>query len=342
MKNKFFIFAIIILLTATTITIVSCKKDKPTEDATKNVNLAENNNVDNMDAYLLSFKEKLQNATKGGETISIEQAQRDLGNLLNFDFGDANYATNVYQHDTLYSQLAVQDGQISYYDLAIAYEKTVSNIQQSYQSNTLPEKSIYLIQCNFKETNEKTADDYIEVETIVTTRGFSDNSNILSFPGDWRANDFGGTCSGSMIGIYGAPQVLKAMLNGDLGEIACLNGCRVYFTDESNHYIDYHAPNMTDNLSPCGYKLYVSDEYDQSTVCIYEEELNYYYDQARFLPLVNNNFFPPIPSNHSLIGYSIRLRDSDINNSIVTLPWYWELIVTYAKPHCTCSPIIDD
>ena len=178
MKNKFFIFAIIILLTATIITIVSCKKDKPTEDVTKNVNLAENNNVDNMDAYLLSFKEKLQNATKGGETISVEQAQRDLGNLLNFDFGDANYASDTFLLDTLHVKLQQVGGMVDLSVLAETYSDAFDQILTSYRSLDLPDKSVYSILCKYNNANNKNNDSE-DVDVVVTYRGFGGD---ISYP----------------------------------------------------------------------------------------------------------------------------------------------------------------
>ena len=54
------------------------------------------------------------------------------------------------------------------------------------------------------------------------------------------------------------------------------------------------------------------------------------------------DFYPQIPNNHVIIEYWIRHRDSDCNNSTITLPWYWELIVTHAKLNCTGSGIYPD
>ena len=78
--------------------LVGCKKEK---QEVKVCDVKPNNQViGNMDDYLISFKKRMLSATKGDESISLEQAQRDLGNLLNFDFGDANYATDEIQYDT--------------------------------------------------------------------------------------------------------------------------------------------------------------------------------------------------------------------------------------------------
>lgn len=104
MKTRKLSFAIIVMaIGAIAVAVVSCKKEKHEQTTNKMEQSAQSS--ENTDEYLISFKEKLLSAQKGDESITIEQAQLDLGNLLNFDFGDANYASNVYEYDTLYIAL---------------------------------------------------------------------------------------------------------------------------------------------------------------------------------------------------------------------------------------------
>ena len=106
MKKFNSIIAIIALaIVATAVAVVSCKKEM--QEQAMNNEKQGGLCYDNMDEYLMSFKKKLLSAQKGEETISLEQAQRDLGNLLNFDFGDANYPTDVYHVDTIHSKLTL-------------------------------------------------------------------------------------------------------------------------------------------------------------------------------------------------------------------------------------------
>lgn len=111
MKKSNSILAIVAMaIVATAVAFVSCKKEK--QEQTSNNTEQSVQCSDNMDEYLISFKKKLLSAQKGDETISLEQAQRDLGNLLNFDFGDANYPTNLYHVDTIHAKLTVIQGQL--------------------------------------------------------------------------------------------------------------------------------------------------------------------------------------------------------------------------------------
>ena len=343
MRRQFLILAAI-LLTATAFVLVSCKKDNQKESKNETASFDEASSQENMDAYLLSFKNKLLNTIKDGETTSIEQAEKDLSNLLNFDFGDANYATNILQHDTLSFSLQTQGELVSLANLAEVYQDMVPKILKTYQSATLPDKSVYYIHCDFIETSGKDATDMVDVETVVVIRGYSDNNDKAGNENldDWRPQNSGGTCEGLLVGSCGAPEILKGRLDYNIGNWACMNG-RVYFTENACSYIDYHASNMYDYTNQM-YRLYVSWVRDQNEVCLLSDTIQYYYDQARLLPTnyFNNatDFNPSIPNDHVVIEYWIRHRDSDCDDDTITLPWYWELIVEHAKLNCTGSGTI--
>ena len=130
MKNsKRFLAIIILAIVATVVTVVSCKKEKQEQksyNAEQSVQCS-----DNMDEYLISFKNKLLSAQKGEETISLEQAQRDLGNLLNFNFGDANFITDEIQYDTIYVPVMLEGNLIDMAQLANTYNIAFANILET-------------------------------------------------------------------------------------------------------------------------------------------------------------------------------------------------------------------
>lgn len=140
MKTPKSIIAIIALvIVATAVAIVSCKKEKQ-EQQSYNVEQSVQS-ADNMDEYLLSFKKKLLSAQKGEETISLEQARRDLGNLLNFDFGDANYVSNVFQHDTLYLKLTTKNEMVDLAELSTVYKQAFASVKRFTAKSTFPKKA---------------------------------------------------------------------------------------------------------------------------------------------------------------------------------------------------------
>ena len=332
MKKSNSIIAIIgLAILATAVAFVSCKKEKQEQ--------AMNNEeqgalcYDNMDEYLMSFKKKLLSAQKGEETISLEQAQRDLGNLLNFDFGDANYATDVLQHDTLYIKLGLNYDQVDLSQLAETYTDAKNQIKEIYKKVELPEKSVYSISCAFKENLSK-EDNSLMVETIVVSRGYigeNSSSNSLS----WRPTYKGGTCDGNYIGIWGAPNELKARLDNNLGSYACENG-RIYFTDHSSSYLDAYNDSLY--VYPHGYNgymLYVSWT-EPSDNCITPSIMQYFYNNAVLLRQKKHLFTPVIPSNHVVLEHYIDYRYYQYYpNGGHSLPYIWRYIVDHAKPNCT-------
>ena len=333
MKKRFIIFATVIIAAATTITVVSCKKDKTDENnANQNVSLTDSGKNDNMDDYLLSFKEKLLNAKNNDETISLEQAQRDLANLLNFDFGDANYATDMIEYDTLYAKFSMDQDEVDLYQLGIAYQSLFNQVVETYQQIDLPDKSVYTIHCYFDHFSSQ---ETVKVMAIMGTRSYSGTRDVYL---DWRAGNNAGTCEG--ITQYGAPEQVVALLRANLGSYACSNGGRVYFTDETNAFKEAIESDMLDPDAPRGSKLFFIHSSNPNAnlghTCIPCDEIMYYYNQARFLRQTHGSTFHPnpIPSNHVVTDYLITFMEGVPFNGISA---WWKLTIYHAKPNCTDS-----
>jgi hypothetical protein len=328
--KKVFIFVAILLATATTITIVSCKKDKEND---KNNIISRDISVsqENMDEYLLTFKRNLQNATQNDETISLEKAEQDLSNLLNFDFGDANYSTNEIRCDTIHAVLSMTNNAVSLYQLNIAYQSLFEQIVETYKHIDLPEKSIYSINCSF---NKNPSDNKVDIVTVMKTRSYIETTrNYL----DWRAGNLAGTCENELVGICGAPEKIVGMLRANMLEFECLYGGRVYFTDEACAYKLSTDSDMGDPNAPRGRKLFYECDPNQSNLentCLLNDEILYYYGQAGLLKQTNGStFLPnPIPSNHVVTDYWI-----DCCKSIAGHVAWWKISIWHAKMNCTST-----
>lgn len=138
MKKKILFIATLLVVAATTIAVVSCKKE--TQDTllgnkahpAKTFSPPE---VDDMNAYLKEFKLKMQNATRGDdETLSLEEAAWHLGSMANADFGYVNTSYDDIRFDTLYSHVAVYNGDVNLSDLNDAYTEIVNSIESFYQN----------------------------------------------------------------------------------------------------------------------------------------------------------------------------------------------------------------
>ena len=316
MKKSFF-YAICVMVLATIVAVVSCKKEKQDETTEKCEQCAQA--TDNMDEYLISFKKKLLSAEKGGETMSIEQALNDM-----------NHVSDEYVFDTIRTSLSVSAGQVELSHLASVYNDAYGQVNSLFQQVDLPEKSVYAVLYNFDDS-AKSNDENLEI--VVITRGYRGTNPEDNYK-DWRPTNKGGTCYGNAINMWGGPEHVAHWLNNSLLPYGCDNG-RVYFTNHGGSYVDGYNPDLFDPASPCNYKLYVSWETDQSQVCLYDSELRYYYNQARTLWFEYDGFLPTPPSGHVPLYYRINHKPYAIISQVPRLPYMWQLIVDHAKLNCT-------
>lgn len=344
MKKSNFFITILLVVAAASVAVVSCKKEKQ-ETSTNNTERAVLS-ADNMDEYLISFKKKLLSAQKGEETISLEQAQRDLSNLLNYDFGDVNYATDVFKDDTLHTKIEISNGQIYLSDLAVTYDAAKELVRKAFNESSLPEKSIYSIVCSFSESNAKDTESE-NVEIVMTTRGYTGESTTPNSSDGWRPSYLGGTCDGQLVGVWGGARLVETWLNNyvTLHTPAC--GGRGYYTDISysnkygadpDMYIPYQNQNPYYN-----YRLYVTDLQNPDDDCLSTADLQFYRDEAMNLHNVPGiNFNPPFPSDHTPMLYYLGLVPDHPDNPTL---WMWLLQIKHGKFNCTEggeSPIIID
>lgn len=333
MKKRNLFITIAMVIVAATVAFVSCKKEKQ-EQKLNNVEQSAQSS-DNMDEYLISFKKKLLSAQKGDETISLEQAQRDLGNLLNFDFGDANYPTNMYHVDTIHVKLTVTQKQVDLSQLAITYNEAFNSILETYHGIDLPEKSISSISCTFNELETKEAGTE-DAEIVVVTRGLggdpvpANNHDTL----DWRPKNYAGTCDGQYVGIYGAPEIITMWLYQGQGTPNCPEE-RMYLTDvawwDTTGY-------QTFDPATGQYLIYTSFEPNQDSVCISHEEMEYYYHNIRSI------FY-----QQPFVGYYMDYIAINTYHSHIYTPgqgpgiwcYNWHVRINHGKVNCTEVPAVD-
>lgn len=335
MKKTSIVITTLLVMVATAVAVVSCKKEKL--DQNKNDSEQTVQNADNMDEYLMAFKKKLLSAEKGGETISLEQAERDLGNLLNFDFGDANYATDVFQYDTLHLTINVSNGEVDLSQLAATYNEVFDDILNIYSSVNLPEKSVYAICCDFLETESKNGDER-EAEIVVITRGNLSSYIPVHDTFDWRPMNWAGTCDGQFVNLYGAPEILRKWVMEAQPDDVCLNGGRLYYTEIVNGRkvgFDFY------DSSTGNYMLFTTVMDDISSVCISHEEMEYYFNNIIYY--WNHGWITNL-TNHSLLYIHITLGHY-INAYLPSFSeprncWSWELYIRHGKPNCSnTSPV---
>lgn len=326
MKRNYIII-ILIVIAACAVAVVSCNKDKqdqPTSNSVKQAIECESN----MDDYLIAFKNKLLSAEKGVESIGMEQAQQDLCNLLNFDFGDANYPTDTYQYDTIHVKLAVNGSQVDLAQLASAYISAQQQIIDSYKKVELPEKSVCFVVCNINEMESR--DGETDVEIVVVYRGYigpiPDNHDTL----DWRPKNLAGTCDGQFVNQLGAPEIIRQWLRDTQNTPNCNNGGRIYYTDGADWQKDGH--NTYDAVAG-RYKIFGVFTQNIDTVCIPHEDMEYYFANAL------DYWDDEVLDSHIML--TVRVITYYDNDPPISGLWTWLISIYHAKPNCTgTDPIV--
>lgn len=279
-NRVFLAICMMTMVAIASILIVSCKKDNETRsEFTAN----EMTTTDDMNEYLISFKDKLLSSEKGKEFISLEQAQRDLGNLLNFDFGDVNHVTNTLHRDTIHLELAITQNQVDIYQLAHTYALAYGQVEKTFDLVNLPNKTVYSVYCIFNPMVKN--GESVDVELIVTTRGFDETIVLRTEPSlydCWTVSQGQGNCDGLFIG-YDHVTVLESVYLRDMPHYGCTNNGIAYFSDLAQIQLYAYQYPETDTLIHynIGYRLWAGYLWDYNNGQVEAEEMVYYYNNLR-------------------------------------------------------------
>lgn len=156
-KSNLFITALLVVA-ATTVAMVSCKKDNQEVllNNTQSVKAFTPPVVDDMNAYLKNFKQKMKESqnTKNAECLSLEEAAWHLSSLANYDFANANVEFNDIRFDTLYSTVTITGSSVLLSNLAAVYQSICTDIERFYHSIMLDEKHFRFINVSVFESGE--------------------------------------------------------------------------------------------------------------------------------------------------------------------------------------------
>ena len=158
MKKSNLFIASLLVVAAITIAMVSCKKDNQEVllNNTQSVKAFTPPVVDDMNAYLKNFKQKMKESqnTKNAECLSLEEAAWHLSSLANYDFANANVEFNDIRFDTLYSTVTVTGSSVLLSNLAAVYQSICTDIERFYHSIMLDEKHFRFINVSVFESGE--------------------------------------------------------------------------------------------------------------------------------------------------------------------------------------------
>ena len=160
-KSKIVAIAATLLVAAAgVITFEACNKKNEVVNNIPELNTRE---LSDMDKEMILFGEKMKAATKGGETMPLEEAIRNLSNYENFKMCDAsNYSANM-ERFTIESEIPVIEGNVYLSDINALYESNRKQIKDKLASIEGDNKTVYSIFSRIEE-NSKDGDG----ATIVT------------------------------------------------------------------------------------------------------------------------------------------------------------------------------
>ena len=333
-KSKFFI-AILAMVVATlvSVAIVSCKKEDTVALTGQHAAKAAFTppQVDDMNAYLKAFKQKMQSAAKGDdEALSLDEAAWHLSSVANYDFGHINVEFDDVRFDTIFIQTKVTDGNILLCDIEKAYQEIHSEITKIQSNTKLENLHFRFIDIDISDNGQ----------TAISMIQTFNNSNKNLFDHTWHFSDIFAAYSAceTYFNYHGydwdtmAVDTLKAALRGVWNYEFPIED-RVYCTYSRTltpDFLDYIDPYG----SPFGYDSRIFNTVSQGTY-LYFDEMCYALDS--YLGLGQELAV----DDEIILDWGIGTGFRIPNNSHLTV-WYHIPSIKYGVPtYFSEPPIID-
>lgn len=294
MKNNRIIIAALLVVVATAVAFVSCKKEN--QDAmlktTQPVKTFTVPLVDDMNAYLKEFKQTMleSQGSKDAEYLSLEEAAWHLSSLANYDFARVNVQYTDLRHDTLYYQVNVTNGQVLLSDLNTVYANMAVDMDAFYQSLDLQEKHFRFIVASISEDGLVMIDMSTSYFILDHTWYFEDDFNAAVACYEWFDGNTYYTWNTTAI------QTLESAINYYEGREFLRAGedfmNRVYFVPSRDVIFDFE--NNTDTIGSPFYgnsRIYVVRSHSWAVPFIEMNDMCYCLDSYLALPfeLMHNN-----------------------------------------------------
>lgn len=300
MKKRCLFLATLFVVAAVSVAMVSCKKEtqnaplKPTESL-QAFNPLE---IEDMNAYLKGFKQKMLLAQKGdNEALSLEDAAWHISSLANYEFANVNVESNDVRFDTLYAHVNITNGVVLLSDLAATYQTVSSSIDKFYNSLALDNKHFRFINAFISENGEVT----IPLLTTFTHSSKDLPNHLWYFDDEWLladicdsifpASTYPVQTTGTSALLYELTQKYYQPIN-TTGPVYYTLASSILFDPEHNTdpygspynnsrlFLSYNTTNCDLGLDICYlYDSYLGLGYDNcpSGQVIASWELNYYY-----------------------------------------------------------------
>lgn len=273
--RKLFVVAVILTLS---VVYYSCQKDEtPVPRMDEKAFITHPSNIEDMNAYLKGFLDKMQGSKSEG-FLSIVEAEWHLTNLENYEYANANVEYNDIRFDTIYSDITITSGEITLADLNVAYATIKDKICSLYNSLELDNKNFRYISSNITEEGN------IVTSTIMT---YNNSSKWYYFQDDDFCDlYFDDNTSYPANGF--AVTELERLFNLEVGKPTDPSTNRVYYVIRDTvefYYADYLNTNSSDEPPS---RLFFTRGYFYASIP--KEDMCYYLDS--YLGLGKENESP--------------------------------------------------
>ena len=265
--------AALLLITGAIITFEACNKKNEVVKSIPELNVAE---LSDMDKEMIMFGEKMKSAQKGGETMKLEEAVRNLTNYQNFGLCDASKFSSDIERYTIETEIPVTDGNVYLSDIYSIYLSNKKQIRDKLATLEGDNKTIYCI-ISRVDTNNKDGDDARIITTAYMNRNFNIDVHVDINDNDyWYSGWYQGQC-----GPYTGQNVNEdavTRLDGIAKSIVisqnCNAGYRLVFYDYYGEWL--FADDWVDTNSPNGHFGLIY--YPNESYCLTPDDMRYYRD----------------------------------------------------------------
>ena len=263
--------ATLIIAAAGVITFEACNKKNEVVNNIPELNVAE---LTDMDKEMILFGEKMKAAQKGGETMQLEEAVRNLSNYENFKMCDASRYSVDMERLTIESVVPVTNGNVYLSDINAIYESNRKQIKDKLDSLEGDDKTVYCVYSRI-DGNSKDGED-----VRVVTDAWLYRPLDLVMPEDFNNTDSWydferlGRCDTNLFVGYDATMIMNNVVNNHFLPLATRPGYRIVLYDYQ--YDETISIYWEDDFNPYGiYGLYWREN-PLIPNCLSPEELAYY------------------------------------------------------------------
>ena len=244
--KKLFLIAICAMGLATTVAVVSCKKEKepqvkaeiPQADAQMQAE------IDRIVGFMKQVEIRKANpGTKSAETMTLDEAMNNIVDLFNVTYTEPMaYYTESERHDFTLSVALTADGKVLVDDVVAAYEQALANAREAYHGSTLPDKAYQRLMVTCTPQRDGTAE--LKFDGKYGTRTDQPEppkphiDGPFSVGDDWHYRNGMGRCCDTCFPISGADKVLQDTIMKEVlaNRPVDPEGYRGFYTHFRNRY----------------------------------------------------------------------------------------------------------